>query len=264
MPHADLNGQRIFYEDSGGEGPPIVLAHGFLMDQAMFDPQVQMLAPEFRVIRFDERGFGATVTDGKPFTFWDSADDCIRLLDHLGLDRAVVGGMSQGGFLSLRAALRHPDRIRALVLMSTQAGTDDAAARAGQLELLETWKAHGPIEPLIQAVASMLLGAPEHWEPWVSKWRRLPKDALLLPSQCLMARDDLFPRLGEIRHPAIVFHGTADMGILFALGEALAKALPNCKGFVPVEGAAHAANLTHPHIVNPPLLEFLRTYGRAG
>ena len=125
MPFADVNGQRINYEDSGGDGPPVILAHGFLMDHEMFAPQVAALSPEFRVITWDERGFGETEFDGRPFTYWDSAADCLGLLDHLGIDRAVVGGMSQGGFLSLRAALPSPERIRALVLIDTQAGVED-------------------------------------------------------------------------------------------------------------------------------------------
>ncbi len=124
MSYADVNGQRIYYEDSGGSGPPVILAHGFLMDHEMFAPQVAALAPEFRVITWDERGFGLTEFDGKPFTYWDSASDCLGLLTHLGIDEAVVGGMSQGGFLSMRAALTSPERVKALVLLDTQSGND--------------------------------------------------------------------------------------------------------------------------------------------
>ena len=118
MPFASIHGQEIHFEDSGGAGAPLVLGHGFLMDQSMFDPQVAALAPEFRVIRWDARGFGATRWDGKPFTYWDLADDLLALLDHLGLERAVLGGMSQGGFSAMRAALRKPERVRGLVLIS--------------------------------------------------------------------------------------------------------------------------------------------------
>ena len=91
----------------------------------MFAPQAAALAPEFRVIAWDERGFGETEFDGKPFTYWDSARDCLGLLDHLGIQQAVLGGMSQGGFLSLRAALLAPARVRALVLIDTQSGVED-------------------------------------------------------------------------------------------------------------------------------------------
>ena len=131
MSYADVNGQRIYYEDSGGSGRPVILAHGFLMDHEMFAPQVAALVPEFRVITWDERGFGLTAFDGEPFTYWDSANDCLGLLTHLGIDEAVVGGMSQGGFLSMRAALTSPERVKALVLLDTQSGKEDEAALEG-------------------------------------------------------------------------------------------------------------------------------------
>ena len=83
----------------------------------MFDSQVAALSDKFRVITWDERGFGDTEYDGKPFTYWDSANDCLALMTHLGVETAVLGGMSQGGFLSLRAALTAPERVRALVLI---------------------------------------------------------------------------------------------------------------------------------------------------
>ena len=260
MPYVDLNGQKIFYEDTGGEGPPVVLGHGFLMDLSMFDPQVAVLAPAFRVIRFDARGFGRTESDGNRFTYWDSAEDCIRLLDHLGIERAVVGGMSQGGFLALRAALKWPDRVKALVLISTQAGIDDAETRAGQLGMLDTWRKQGPIDPIVHAIASLILGGPEHWEPWVSRWRATDIERLVAPTLALLEREELTDRLSEIRQPAIVFHGDADTAISIERGRLLADKLPGCKQFVAVKGAAHASNFTHADQVNPPLLAFLRAY----
>ena len=122
MPHAEVNGQRIYFQDTGGDGLPIVLAHGFLMDRSMFEPQIEAFAGEHRLVTWDQRGFGQTEFDSQPFTYWDSADDCLALLDHLQLDRAVIGGMSQGGFVALRAALKAPERVRALILLGTQAG----------------------------------------------------------------------------------------------------------------------------------------------
>src|SRR3954451_22242566 len=107
MPFADVNGQHIYFEDSGGDGAAVIFSHGFLMDHEMFEPQVAALSDEFRCISWDERGFGQTEANAD-FTYWDSADDALALLSHLGVDRAFVVGMSQGGFLSLRAALRAP------------------------------------------------------------------------------------------------------------------------------------------------------------
>src|ERR1700728_1173765 len=143
MPFAEVNGQRIRFDDSGGAGPPVILSHGFLMDREMFAPQIDALSGEFRVITWDERGFGETEFDGEPFTYWDSAGDCLGLLDHLGIEEAVLGGMSQGGFLSLRAALLAPKRVRALALIDTQAGQEDPALAPAYEQMEEIWLAQG-------------------------------------------------------------------------------------------------------------------------
>jgi pimeloyl-ACP methyl ester carboxylesterase len=260
MSYADVNGQRIRYDDTGGEGPPVVFAHGFLMDRTMFEPQVRALAGEFRVITWDERGFGETEFDGRPFTYWDSARDCLGLLDHLGIDRAVLGGMSQGGFLSLRAALLAPERVSALVLIDTQAGPEDPEHVPQYREMQQTWLQVGPVDELANAIANLILGDPELNAIWIAKWRE--RDRVLTmkePGDCLLARDDITGRLGEIECPAIVFHGTADASIEMRLGETLCDGLPGCRGLVRVAGAPHAANLTHPDEVNGPLIEFLRS-----
>jgi len=260
MSYADINGQRIRYDDTGGDGPPVILSHGFLMDRTMFEPQVDALSGEFRVITWDERGFGETEFDGKPFTYWDSARDCLGLLDHLGIEQAVVGGMSQGGFLSLRAALLAPERIRALVLIDTQAGAEDPERLPQYRQMQETWLQVGPVDELANAIANLILGDPELNAKWIAKWRELDREVSMKePGDCLLGREDITERLGEITRPAIVFHGTADLSIEMPLAEALCDGLPGCRGLVRVQGAPHAANLTHPDQVNGPLLDFLRS-----
>lgn len=258
MTYANVNGQRIYFEDSGGSGPPVILAHGFLMDHEMFAPQVAALTPEFRVITWDERGFGLTEFDGKPFTYWDSARDCLALLDHLGIDRAVVGGMSQGGFLSLRAALTAPERVRALVLLDTAADVDSPETLAGNQGMLDMWAAAGPVDELAGAIANIIINDPAENPRWIAKWQKQSKSYLTEPGRCLLGRDDISPRLGEIACPAIVVHGTADTALTIDKGEAIAAGISGCSGVVRIPGAAHAANLTHADLVNPPLLEFLR------
>jgi 3-oxoadipate enol-lactonase len=259
MPYADINGQRIRFEDSGGDGPPVLLSHGFLMDREMFAPQVEALHPEFRVITWDERGFGETEFDGEPFTYWDSARDCLGLLDHLGIDEAVLGGMSQGGFLSMRAALLSARRVRALVLIDTQSGTEDPARLPAYRQMQETWLQVGPVDELAQAIAGLIIGDPVLSEAWIAKWHKLPREAMKAPGDCLFERDDITDRVGEITCPAIVFHGTADLSIEPDKAQALCERLPSCTGVVLIEGAPHASNLTHPQEVNPPLLGFLRS-----
>jgi 3-oxoadipate enol-lactonase len=257
---ADVNGQRIRFDDTGGDAPAVVLAHGFLMDRTMFAPQVAALAHEFRVITWDARGFGETEYDGKPFTYWDSARDCLGLMSHLGIERAVVGGMSQGGFVSMRAALLEPDRVRALVLIDTQAGTEDPERLPAYRQMQQTWLEAGPVDELVNAIAHLILGTPELNSVWIQKWRARDRERTMKePGDCLLGRDDITERLGEIGCPAIVFHGTADASIDMELAEALCDGLPAARPLVRVQGAPHAANLTHPEQVNAPLLEFLRS-----
>ncbi len=259
MPFAEVNGQRIRFDDSGGDGPAVILSHGFLMDREMFAPQVRALSPECRVITWDERGFGETEFDGEPFTYWDSAADCLGLLDHLGIEQAVLGGMSQGGFLSLRATLLAPERVRALVLIDTQAGVEDPERLPAYRQMQATWLEVGPVDELAEAIAGLIIGDPVLNEVWIAKWRKLSIESMSAPADCLFDRDDISGRLGEISCPAIVFHGTADQSIEIERAEELCQGLSGCAGVVRIEGGPHASNLTHPDQLNPPLLDFLRS-----
>jgi 3-oxoadipate enol-lactonase len=260
MATASVNGITISYTDSGGDGQAVVLSHGFLMDSSMFDPQVAALAPEFRVITWDERGFGGTAAT-EPFSFWDSAADVLGLLDHLGIERAVLGGMSQGGFISLRAALKAPDRVRALILIDSQAGLEDPAAVPAYEQMEQIWMEQGPA-PVQDVVAAIILGQPDgpvDYAPWFAKWASADKDGFRLAFRCLMDRDDITGRLGEIGCPALIVHGTADAAIPMERAEAMRAGLAGPVTMVGVEGGTHASNLSHPEQANDAMLEFLRS-----
>jgi 3-oxoadipate enol-lactonase len=258
MATASVNGITLSYTDTGGDGPVVVLSHGYLMDSSMFGPQVTALAPAYRVITWDERGFGGTRATG-PFTYWDSASDVLALLDHLGIERAVLGGMSQGGFLSLRAALTAPDRVRALILIDSQAGLEDPAAAPAYEEMERIWLEQGP-EPVRDIVASIILGPPDgtvEYAPWFAKWGELDREELAYPFRTLMDRDDITGRLGEISCPALILHGTADAAIPMERAEIVRAGLAGPVSLVQIEGGSHAANLSHPGEVNVAILEFL-------
>ena len=110
-------GARLVYEVSG-DGPAVVLIHGFGLDMRMWDPQVGPLAARFRVVRYDCRGFGASgpLDPAVPYTH---AGDLVALLDHLDIGDAVLAGLSFGGRVALQAALADPARVRGLALLDT-------------------------------------------------------------------------------------------------------------------------------------------------
>jgi len=258
MPTADVRGQKIYYQDTGGTGLPLVLSHGFLMDSDMFDAQVRSLRNRHRVITWDQRGHGRTVSTGDPVTYWDSAEDLAGLLDSLGVKRAVIGGMSQGGFVSLRFALAHPQRTAGLVLIDTQSGQEDPE-KGQQYDLMhDVWVGSGAGDQLLEMVAAIIIGnkRPES-AAWIAKWKAMEPARLTPVYRTLMDRDDITPRLSEIHVPAVVIHGTDDVAIDIALAEQLCSSLTGCRGLIRVEGAGHASNVTHPEPVNRAIVDFL-------
>ena len=257
MELAAVNGQKIAYEDTGGTGPAVVLAHGFLMDRTMFAPQVAVLRDRYRVVTWDERGFGETVFDGMPFTYWDLAHDCLGLLDHLGIERAVVGGMSQGGFVSLRVALLAPGRVEALILLDTQAGTEDPELVPMFEAALDDWADNGPSTGVAEMAADRILGDTNLKRAWIPRWMARDPRLVTEPGRALLSRDDISARLGEIEAPALVVHGTADASIGMDRAQALADGLIGSAGVVAIPNGTHAANLTHPGAVNDALVTFL-------
>ena len=232
------------------------------MDQSLFDLQVQKLSPQYRCIRWDARGFGQTQWDGKPFNLNDSVSDCLGLMNHLNVDSAVLVGMSQGGYCALRVALAAPERVKALVLMSTRSGVDEEPLKAAYREMRDTWKQMGPITPLIEGLATAILGSPQdpgieaHWKTWIPRMKNISGEAIFHAMNNLLERDEISHRLSEITCPALITHGSEDQAIPLSLGEALRNGLPNCKGLVVAPGA-HAVNMTHSEIINPPLMDFL-------
>jgi 3-oxoadipate enol-lactonase len=259
MPSAAVNGTEISYVDTGGDGPAVVLSHGILMDQSMFAAQVTALAPEFRVITWDQRGHGGTLARG-PFSYWDSARDLLGLLDHVGVQRAVLGGMSQGGFVSLRASLLAPDRVRGLILIDAQAGLEDPAIAQGYEQLHEVWREQGP-GPVQDVVSSIILG-PGQWDDWYAKWAATDIEQFTPAFRALMDRDDLTGRLSDIGCPALIVHGSADAAIPLAKAEQLRGGLGGPARLAVIDGGTHASNVSHPAEVSAEMLAFLRNLDR--
>lgn len=262
MPFLKINNQQLFYEDSEGSGPAVIFMHGFLMDQSMFDPQREELASKYRCIGFDARGFGKTIWDELPFSLYDTVEDCIGLMDHLGIKKAVIVGMSQGGYAALRLALRYKDRVQALVLMSTSASSDNEETKNGYREFLKTYQTCGPIAPLIEQILSSIIGPKENhqalWEYWRTRFESRTKVQITHAMSCLLNRDDIDRKVSSIEIPALVIHGDLDQGIPIGLAKKLNDALPESGEIISIDGAYHAANLTHKEEVNSALLSFLK------
>lgn len=259
MPYAAINGQQLHYLDTGGAGPAVVFSHGLLMDHAMFAPQIKALKDRYRVIAWDERGHGLTNDASAPFSYYDSADDLAGLLAHLGVNQAVLAGMSQGGYLSLRAARRYPALVRALILIDSQAGPEAAETLPAYEQMIHTWATQGLSDEMAATIEHIILGAGYTGaEAWKQKWRAVRPANLAQIFHTLASRDDIRRELARIAVPALVIHGDADAAIPLAAAQQMAATLPAATLAV-IAGAGHAANLTHAEQVTPLIERFLAT-----
>ncbi|MCA6108421.1 alpha/beta fold hydrolase [Bradyrhizobium cenepequi] len=257
MPYADVNGQRLYYEDTGGSGQAIVFSHGLLLDGTMFSPQVTAFRDRYRCIVWDERGHGKTATETLPsFSYYDSANDLSALLSFLGIDSAILVGVSQGAFLGMRCALRHPERVRAQVLIGAQAGIDDPKTLAGYRALLDAWIAGKLPEEIAATVEHILFGP--GWPgaaAWKEKWRAMTAPNLSAAMDTLASRDDITDKISSIGVPTLIVHGDIDAAIPLARAQAMKDAIPNAELIVIAGG--HSVNMTNPDPVNAAINDFL-------
>lgn len=252
------DGHRLSY-DVVGRGPVVVFSHGVLMDSTMWRNQVAEFSPDVTAVSWDERGHGQTVSGGKPFDYWDSARDLLALLDHLEVDRAVLVGHSQGGFLSMRLALLAPERVAGLVFVPSHShGLDDATKDAFE-QTKAAWQAGGPA-PVQDTLLGILVGEPSLYPAIRASWERLDRAAVGDVFDTLISLDELGERPGEINAPSLVVHGGADQAMPIELGRDLAGRLGNNVGFEVIPGAGHAPSLTHPEAFNPLLRTFVADY----
>lgn len=256
MPFANIAANRLYFEDSGGSGPAVLFSHGFLLDHEMWEPQVKALRDRYRCITWDERSHGMSEVHG-PFTHWDAARDAMGILDYLGIDKASLVGLSQGGFLSMRAALLFPERVRSLVLIDTAAGVDPPEVIAGYRAMQKQWGELGPVGDVAKINADLIFGPAYDYTPWVAKWRAKPPQSHDTAWETVIGRDDISGRLREIRCPSLVLNGTLDQAFDMNTARAIADNLGNNKGLVAIEGAYHCPTVTHPAQVSTALGRFL-------
>ncbi|MCU1645805.1 MAG: 3-oxoadipate enol-lactonase [Nocardia sp.] len=259
VPFARAIDAEIHYEDSGGEGPVLLLGHEFLMDRTMFASQTAALTPEFRLVSWDARGHGRTRDEGLPFTYWTCARDALTVLDQLGTQQAVLGGISQGGFIALRAALLAPERVAALVLMSTEAHEPSRAELANARNFLDKWNEDGPRPALADHLAHWLIGDDECSRTvWVERWLARDPNAIEVAAGALLTRDSILDRLHQITCPALVIHPTHS-GVPRAHARELADRLPDAR-YLEIDGGRQTVSMTHPAAVNTAIREFLHDH----
>jgi pimeloyl-ACP methyl ester carboxylesterase len=253
-------GVTLAYEDSGGSGPVIVLTHGFTVTLRMWDPTAAALARAgWRVVTWDVRGHGATVTPEDPpiYTLEAVTGDLVALLDHLAVSRAVMGGLSFGGYLSLAFWCSHPQRVSGLVLADCGPGYRKEEPR-------EAWNRMALARADAIATQGMdalrgdpAAGSTEAVQSRVGFERHRSTASLALAARGFLTQHDgrVMERLDQVDVPTLVLVGANDEPFL-AASEIMARKIPDAQ-LVVITDAGHVANLDQPDAFNRALVGFL-------
>jgi 3-oxoadipate enol-lactonase len=247
-----------------GHGPLVVFLHGIGGDRSHWDDQLAAFAPEFTAVAPDARGYGDSDDYDGPLAFADLAGDLRRVLDHFGVARAHLVGLSLGGRVARDFCLRHPDRVATLVLCNTHAGFDalapgevDAFVRSRQGPLLA---GRTPAE-LAPELARGVLGksaSPRARERLLASLAALRKNAYLKTLESSV-REDRGAAVERIAVPTLVVTGDEDAVYPPATAEAMARRIPGARLTV-IANAGHVSNLERPEAFNETVLGFLRPY----
>ncbi|HXX36548.1 MAG TPA: alpha/beta hydrolase [bacterium] len=259
-----VNEETICYEVAG-RGPAVVLVHGWTLNLRMWDPQVPSLSRRFQVIRYDRRGFGRS--SGREDLSWDTAD-LAALLDRLGVAKAHILGMSQGGGVALSFARAFPDRAMSVILHGSVppsgfalrwSGPDRIPVREWQSRTkergLEAFRREWAEHPLMR-VPEGRADVRARLEDLLAEYRgehlldSVPRSGPIGP----ITMDDL-PRL---MLPALVVIGDAEVPYLQLVARMFAYYLPNAQLAI-IRGGGHLINLIEPEQYNATILRFLET-----
>ncbi|GAM09777.1 AB hydrolase superfamily protein YisY [Geobacter sp. OR-1] len=262
---AFVNGIALGYDDTG-EGVPILLIHGFPLCRKMWRPQVNKLPlAGFRVIAPDLRGFGESDAPEGPYSMDIFADDLIGLLDYLEIERAVIGGMSMGGYVLFNLVERYPERVKGAIFITTRATPDDETAKARRLQLAAEVRKLGP-QMVADPFASILFAPGTEQErpklvEEVYGWMAA-NDSRGLAGGLLAMRErkDYSAALGSFNIPALAIGAELDQAAPPATSTAIAAGIPGCRLCI-VPSAGHLANLEDVKTFNSCVLEFLSSLG---
>ena len=233
-----------------GEGPTLLLTHGFAATSRMFAATAEALSTDHTVVTWDILGHGGSdyPTDAGRYTTAGVVADMVALLDHVGADRAVVAGHSLGGFLSLELHLAHPERVRALVLIGTGPGYRRDDAREQWNDMVERYAA------AFEGQGLAALGDSEELDMTAHR----STDGLVLAARGILRQRDsrVLDSLPGITVPTLVVVGERDRQFL-AGSRYLAKKIAGAT-LVEIPGAGHAPNISHPHEFEDAVRTFLK------
>jgi pimeloyl-ACP methyl ester carboxylesterase len=264
MGEVEVNGVRLFYRAAGRGPQTVVLSHSFLVDHRQFEAQIEALSGTFRVIAYDHRDHGRSARAGAPYDLAALVNDAEALLDELAVPPCHFVGLSTGGFVGMRLALRAPERFRSLTLMDTSAEPEPLWQRVKYRALLSVLGIAG-IRPVLRSGMTAMFSRSFLRDPArqdeVALWRQRiagndPR-GLIRFGNAIFARDDVVERLRHLKVPTLVVVGEHDRPCPPERARSIAAAIPGA-ALVTIPDAGHLSTIERPEAVNAALVTFLR------
>ncbi len=249
--------------DQAGAGPATLMIHGFPLSRAMWQAQLTALAADgYRALAPDLPGFGESPSLAGPVTMTRYAEELIRLLDRLEIERAAVCGMSMGGYVLFSLLEHFPERVAAAGFIVTRAAADDAAAKQKRSELAATARSRG-VAPVAEVFSELVFAPatarlrPELVEEVRGWMLAADPEGVAGALEAMRERGDYATRLADFTHPALVVGAQDDRAIPVEHARKLGAGLGDAE-LVEIDQAGHMVNLEQPQAFNDALLDFLR------
>jgi pimeloyl-ACP methyl ester carboxylesterase len=250
MPHLTRDGVRLYYE-THGQGPVILLSHGYSATSQMWRGQIGPLSEKHKLVIWDMRGHGHSDYPEEVSAYSEEATvaDMAALLDQAGVKRAIVGGLSLGGYMSLAFHLKHPERVRALLIIDTGPGYRKDEARDGwnrnALKTAERFETEG-------------LGQLEGASRERSSATHRNAIGLAKAARGMLTQRDagVMNSLAGIKVPSLVLVGDKDTPFL-AAADYMAAKIPGATKVV-IANAGHASNIDQPAAFNDAVVKFVQ------
>lgn len=260
---ASINNFNLSYDDVGEGKVPIIFLHGYPFDKTMWQGQLDFLRTTYRVIACDIRGFGKSVDEESALSIDLFGDDLIKFMDKWLIDKAVVCGLSMGGFIALNAQKRFPERFEALILCDTQCIADTVEVKEKRYRTIDEIEAKGAKDFNEQFIKSVFhKNTFENRKEVVAQLSRVvfsnSQHSITEGLVALAGRAETCSTLNKITVPTLIICGREDEVTPLAQSEFLHK---NISGSVLciVDNAGHVSNLDQPLEFNQHLLAFLST-----
>jgi len=263
MPELRLEGARLHYTDTGGDGPPILFAHGLLWDGRMFAPQIEALRGRHRCIAFDFRGQGRSEVTRDGYDMDTLTLDAVALIGALGIAPVHFVGLSMGGFVGQRLAIRHPALLRSLTLIETSADPEprENVARYRTMNVVARWLGLSLVAGRVMPVmfSRSFLADPARAEERAEYRRRMlgnHRVGITRAVRGVIEREGTHARLGAITTPTLIIVGDEDVATVPAKSERMHAAIRGSR-LVRVPRAGHTSTLEQPAAVTAALRDFL-------